>query len=214
MTPLRITASVPQLICVPHGRLPLDSLLMAQRALELGMPPVFDPEHAEPIEIPVQREAGGRFHLCSDAVVELVEKEHPVRHIHKRAPLEQYVQHGVRGSVELTAKEDKGYRIPLELGFVRGGQLEWWCLGDATALRELLSGILFLGKKRSNAFGEVRAWTIERCHEWPGFPVVRDGKPLRRLPADWPGLTSPRTQFAVMTPPYWHHVRAELCAVP
>jgi hypothetical protein len=59
----------------------------------------------------------------------------------------------------------------------------------------------------------VAEWSVDACEPWgDGFPVVRDGRALRTLPADWPGLVDPVLRYRVLSPPYWEHTREEVCA--
>jgi hypothetical protein len=215
MTPLIITAMVRGQIALPIGSLALDSLLMAQIALRDGLPP---PPPFRPIEIPIAVEGGGRFHLCSFAVPKLTEFD--VRWINRRAPIEQYQAFGeAKGKIRITAGPDKSYRIPLEVGHVEDQRLVWYAIGDAELISELLVGVGYVGKKRSVGLGRVTEWTVAKCEPWgDGFPVERDGLPLRPLPLDWPGLAkNARKQYRVLgcvDGPYWQHEREELCAVP
>lgn len=214
MTPLCVTARVAGALALPNHPLALDALLASQVALREGLPAPRHAADCQPIEIPIQREPGGRFHLCSHAEYEW--ERHALRHINRRAPVEQYQTIGrdkIR-RVQITAGANKSYRIPMQTGHVVNDELRWWCVGDADAIRELLAGVVFLGKKRSVGLGKVAAWSVEACPTWAGFPVVRDGKPLRPLPTDWPGLERPRCGYANLTYPYWAHEREELLAVP
>jgi hypothetical protein len=40
-----------------------------------------------------------------------------------------------------------------------------------------------------------------------------EGRPLRALPLDWPGLGEHRVEYSVLEPPYWERWREEPCAV-
>lgn len=212
MSPLRVTALVPGQIALPNGPLALDSLLACQVALRDGLPPPSSAADCVPIQIPVQLEPGGRFHLCSFSEGGLTEFD--IRYVNRRAPTEAYVEFGVPGRVQINGGPDKSYRIPLEVGHVAGGELVWWCVGDAEQIRQLLATVGYLGKKRNVGLGRVAGWTVEPCETWPGFPVVRDGRPLRPLPQDWPGLEDPPLAYRVLSYPYFDHTREELLACP
>ena len=211
MTPLVVTARIDGQISLPNGPLALDALLMSAVATRDGLPP---PPPVVPIEIPIAKEPGGRFHLCSFSVGTLSEFDR--RFVNRRAPVEQYQTIGPQsGRVQITAGHDKSYRLPLEVGHVDGGELRWFCVGDAEPIRALLGCIPYLGKKRSVGLGRVREWRVEPIEPWNGFPVLVEGRPLRTLPLDWPGLApdSP-TAYRVLSPPYWQHEREELSACP
>jgi hypothetical protein len=181
-------------------------------ALRQGLPPPSSAEQCEPIEIPVQREPGGRFHLCSFGSGKLI--EHDLRYVNRRAPVEQYQRYGVTGRVQIQGGPDKSYRIPLEVGFLEASRLTWWCVGDREQIADLLSGVFFLGKKRNVGLGRVERWSVDPCEPWDGFPVVRGGKPLRPLPLDWPLLVEPPIAYRTLTYPYWDHVAEEAVACP
>lgn len=216
MRPLAITAWLRGGIALPRGPLALDALLAWRVSQDLALTPPRSADECERIDIPVQLEPGGRFHLCSFS--ESSPEAFEVRYVNRRAPLEQYQLRGnakVR-RVQITAGPDKSYRNPLEVQYVAGDSLRWWCVGDADAIAELLSRVFYLGKKRNIGLGRVARWDVAPCEPWgDGFPVVRDGAPLRPLPLDWPGLGSnPPQAFRTLTYPYWDHAREELCACP
>lgn len=215
MSPLRVVAHVPGQIALPHGPLALDALLASQVALREGLPPPRHAADCQPIAIPVQREPAGRFHLCSFS--EHAFDAYDVRWVNRRAPVEQYQTIGESKikRVQITGGKNKSYRLPLEVGLLADSRLVWWCVGDADAIRELLSTVLYLGKKRSVGLGRVERWEVAPCAAWDGFPVLRDGLPLRPLPLDWPGLSAeaPRA-LKTLDYPYWDHAREEVCACP
>ena len=118
--------------------------------------------------------------------------------------------------INIAAGAQKSYRLPLETQHLKDDALRWWCIGDRDEISELLSLVGYLGKRRGVGLGAVLSWSVEPCTPWgDGFPVVRDGWPLRPLPHDWPGISSraPRA-YRTMTFPYYQHTREELCAVP
>jgi hypothetical protein len=214
--PLEIRADLAGPIALPNGPLALDSLLAYQIALREQLPP---PRHAgdcQPIEIPIAREPCGRFHLCSFSVGEYDARV--LRYVNRRAPLDQYQTIGgakIR-RVQITAGANKSYRIPMETSHAVGDVLTWYCVGDTEPIRGLLATALYLGKRRAVGLGRVLRWTVSECEPWgDGFPVVApDGKPLRTLPLDWPGLVEPDAGYRTLSFPYWAHEREELCACP
>lgn len=215
MTPLCVTADLSGPIGWQWPPLALDALLASQVALGLGLPPPRDASDCQPIEIPVEREPGGRFHLCSFA--ELVVEGHELRYVNRRAPVEQYQTLGearIR-RVRINAGPDKSYRIPHDVLRLEADRIRWWCVGEAAEIERLLLGVTHLGKRRAVGLGRVLRWTVAPCYSWgAGFPVARDGKPLRSLPQDWPGLVAPHVAHVALTYPYWDHLREEPCAVP
>lgn len=214
MTPLHIEAVIDSAIALPGGPLALDALLAWAVATRLCLPPP-SVGGLVPIEIPVARESAGRFHLCSFSVsaVECYER----RWVNRRFPLTEAQDLGNEKlkRIQITAGPCKSYRLPMETQRLIDDRLDWWCIGDEAEVRDLLGMVGYLGKKRSVGLGRVKQWTVEPCEPWgDGFPVVRDGRALRTLPADWPGIEEPDVRLRCITFPYWRHEAEELCAVP
>lgn len=212
VTPLRVHATVSGPIALPDGTIHLDSLLMAQVARERGLV-CLDATMLVPLEIPIQREPRGRFFLCSQGVY--MEAASELQHTYRRpiiAEAQRFAEPKVR-RINITVGANKGYRIPRPVQYLESG-IEWWCIGNHNEIERLLSCITHLGKRRSAGLGAVDGWTVAPCDPWDGFPVVRDGKPLRPLPVDWPGAEVASCGFRVMAPPYWDMTMEEPCLLP
>jgi CRISPR type IV-associated protein Csf3 len=212
VTPLHIVAHVRGAIMATSAHPMLDALLAAAVATRDGIPP--DP--IVDIAIPIARSACGRVYLASQGVSR--EDEHSLRYLNKRFPLaEAQLMAGPKVKrVNMASGPSRSYRIPLDTCHVEGDKIEWWCIGDEREVEALLMGwVGYLGKKRSVGLGRVMHWHVEECEPWDGFPVLRDGHPMRPLPADWPGLVDGyEPAYRVLSPPYWQVERQELCAVP
>jgi hypothetical protein len=192
----------------------LDGLLAAAVCLREGVIEPVRVEELRPVEIPVAKEPGGRFHLASFSVGDF-ERFGP-RWVNRRFPIAEAQAMGAPQlrRIPISGGPCKSYRIPLEAGHVRNDVLAWYALGDRDAIAEILSAVSHLGKRRGVGLGRVVGWDVDRCEPWPGFPVVSpEGKPLRTLPLDWPGLVDPEQGFRVCTFPYWRREAEELCAV-
>lgn len=215
MKSLRVEARLHNPILLPSGTLALDGLLAAAVAMRDNLPPPVA-GHVPPLEVPLQREPGGRFHLASFAVAVVEERE--LRYTNRRFPMaeaQSLAEEKVR-RISLSSGPNRGYRIPIEVGHLEGDSLTWWCVGEEEEVRALLHLITHLGKRRAVDYGRVRKWVVEECAPWgEGFPVLREGRPLRPLPLDWPGL-SPNVErgYATLTYPYWERHREVECAVP
>lgn len=207
MKPLRIEARLLEGFVSNHP-IHLDALLTGAVAMRDGLvvPPMSLAE-CKPIDLPLQRSDCGRYWLASVGQSSTHVAE--VRHWHRRAPWVEYARLGdgkVR-RVDLTAKLDKSYRVPYEVTIPDGGRIEWFAVGDAVRTRELLLLVRFLGKKRSSGKGQVAEWQVAECETWPGFPVTRDGKPLRNLPTE-------RGAMLRIEPPYWLREGRVPCVAP
>lgn len=213
--PLVVTAKIAGAVSMPWAPIALDGLLAYAVAQREQLPPAVAGLPCEPIEIPVAREPGGRFHLAS--VSQQVVEARELRWINRRFPLEQGQTLGDKKlrRITLTTGPSKSYRIPLETQHLVEDTLAWWCIGDAEQIRGLLVEITHLGKKRSVGLGEVREWTVAPCVPWKGFPVLVDGYPSRPLPLDWPGLAADAdVQMRCLTFPYFDRTRETECAAP
>lgn len=211
--PLRITARLGSGTALPYGPMALDALLAwAVAAREGFLAPV---DGYREIEIPVAREPGGRFHLCSFSVGEVVASE--ATWVNRRFPIPeaQALAEPAFKRIQINAGAQKSYRLPLELQHFRDQTLTWFALGDAGRIADLLSLVTHLGKRRGVGHGWVREWHVEPCESWPGFPVMRDWHPLRPLPLDWPGLAEDaERRYCRATYPYWRRGDEVACAVP
>jgi CRISPR type IV-associated protein Csf3 len=214
VTPLVITAELGGPVCLPNGRLHLDALLAAAVARRDGIQQALDLSMVQPIEIPVEREPQGRFHLCSSSLLEVEASE--LRYTNRRAPVEQYQTLGSKKikTIQISLGANKSYRTPRYVSHSRDDLVSWFAVGDGTAIRELLDCIGHLGKRRAVGLGKVLRWTVEECDPWDGFPVVRDGKPLRPLPTDWHGVTESKLGLCTITFPYWDHAKEDMCLLP
>lgn len=192
----------------------LDGLLARVEADRRGLHRPRTLDEVVPIDIPVQRSPCGRFHLASMAHAEglLYTRE---QYIHKRAPHEWYAF--LCGDkvkrVNIAQEPDKSWRI-CKAGY-RYDRVSWWCVGDADAIREMLRRVTRIGARRRHGIGLVREWHVARCSTWEGFPILRDGLPLRNLPTDYPGLAPGHAvRRGRLTFPYHLSEGVELLACP
>lgn len=201
---------------MPRGPVALDSLLMALVCERDGVPPPPNPQLARrDIEIPVMKEPGGRFHLSSCAVY--VPEKYGSQFVNRRFPIDiaQDLGEAKLRTVRINAGACKTYRIPLEVMYLSGDQMIWFCVGDAARIDLLLSACTSLGKRRGVGLGRVLRWEVEGVEPWgDGFPCVYKGQALRNLPPDWPGLVAPRIAQRVLSPPYTDKTREEPLAGP
>lgn len=192
----------------------LDALLAYQVAQRAGLPMYARPEEMGAVEIPLQRSPCGRFHLASAPQFAVLASE--ARHKSRRpiiAEAQMLAAPSVK-RVDIQTGPSKGFRIPHSTHLLVGDAVHWWCLGDRDRVTDLLAGALHLGQRRGVGHGWVRRWDVQPCEPWPGFPVVRDGKPLRALPREWPGVTSGSLGLQCLTYPFWARERREVCLVP
>jgi len=217
MRPLAITARLMGAISMPDRPLAIDALLAYAVVLCDHIVPASTPDEVVPIEIPIEREPGGRFHLCSHAIYTVEATETRWQNRRPVIPEAQAMGRSIK-RIQISAGLSKGYRIPYEAIHVEGDELRWWAIGDRAEIEDLLGLIGHLGKKRAAGLGRVAEWLVEPCEPWgEGFPVVLDGQPLRPLPRDWPGLAEDvAVERCTITYPYPRSLNRELfdCAIP
>lgn len=211
---LLIVAEVMAPVFVPAGAIHLDALLASAVARRDGLPPPLDPTTMVRVEIPIERSPCGRVHMCSSSIFGVECRE--TQYTNRRPPIAEYQTMGNERMrrVDIATGPNKGYRIPRPVCHLMADEVRWYAQGDADAIRALLETVTHIGKRRSVGLGRVRSWSVTECAGWDGAPVVRDGKPLRPLPSDWPGLVEPRLTFGNLSYPYWDHSTEHLIAVP
>lgn len=218
MTPIIVRATLAGAVMMPEHPVALDALLMAAWASRNDLPPlgmrdgdsVAIPDDA----IPIARSLCGRLYLASVAQYEPEEYER--RFLTRRFPMAEAQALGGPSMKRAHPSQGltKGSRIPQSMTHLRGDAMVWYALGKLDAVRQLLEPVQYVGKKRSVGLGRVVRWDVHECEPWNGFPVIDiDGRPLRSLPLDWPGLGAHRVEDRVLAPPYWERWRAEACAV-
>lgn len=224
MVPLQVTATLRKPIALKNP-IALDGLLGAAICSRDGIPPALNEAQCVPLPIPVAKSACGRIYLTTVSVPSEVLFRHR-RQVNKRFPIAEAQWMGAASvrRILISGGPCKSYRIPLETQSIR--EFRWWCIGDEDEIRALLTDeIGYLGAHRGRGLGAIHrtdaegsaaGWTVERCEPWgDGFPVVRDGEPMRALPVDWPGLRPDvERAYRVMLPPFWRRSQEELCAVP
>lgn len=217
MEPLEVTATLwGRVILPPYGHIHLDALL-AWAVCESEMrPPALDEEQITAVEIPIERSECGRFHLCSSS--SSTTRERDKRWLNKRFPIGEWQMLGGGKSaqrVQTGAGPSKGFRVPVEAVFLDGDRLTWWCVGERAPIERLLRAVTHVGRRRAVGEGEVREWSVSPCEAWPGFPILRDGAPLRPLPYDDGRVTGAHVlRMGRYTFPYWLRALEDLVAVP
>ena len=115
-------------------------------------------------------------------------------------------------NIGLTRRSDfgnvmNGYRT------VIAESLQWYAVGDADHVLELLEEVEFVGKKRTAGFGQVRGWRLSES-DLDGIKDVK-GAPLRPVPLTmWDGDQNAIRADAAWKPAYWLPQHRAICAVP
>jgi CRISPR type IV-associated protein Csf3 len=215
---LHIVAHLQGALADRSKALMLDALLMAAVAMRDGLDPL-PPGHRGPaaLNIPLERDAVTGVWMATQGLTR--DEQHESRWKNKRFPIadaQVYASDKLK-RINLSGGPCRSHRIPLDTVHLADGEVHWWALGDAGAVEALLvDWVGYLGHRRAVGLGKVAHWHVEVCTSWgDGFPVVRNGEPMRPLPDGWPGvLETAERAMRCVAPPYWRRSEEELCAVP
>ena len=218
MKPLEVTATLRGSVALPNGPMALDGIIAYAVAMEMGLVGAHLQDEIVPIEIPVKRHQRGTFHLASVGHCEVESSER--RWLNRRFPTAEAQSLGEPKlkSYRIDSGACRSYRLPLATFHARDDLMTWWCVGDTAEVRRLLQLISYVGKKRSTGCGRVMRWDVRELDDaelWAGFPILRDGMPLRALPIDLDGLSDEaQRSHGTLTYPYWARWLEQPIAVP
>lgn len=113
----------------------------------------------------------------------------------------------------------KNYRIPMNTNLVK--TFTWYCVGDKKQIKDLLSNIKYLGKKRSQGKGQIKNWLVSEIEN--DCSIFENGKLIKTVPIEYLGdnIVNENVMYnnCSFKPPYWlypPHPKADirLCATP
>lgn len=176
------------------------------------------PQYGEiPIPIVRQRIGGVLVPVCSDPIFAAGHRWH--EHVASRFPSEyaRLMDAGNLTKINTTGGQYKSIRLPLDCRMVE--RIVWFTRGHRKPLLKMLKGVDSLGKKRSNGYGRVGEWAIEKIEEDYSWYAPRGDNLvlMRPLPAcdELPGnLAGYRPDFGAVQSPYWHPDRFTERVVP
>lgn len=198
MEPLKITAKLlTGQVVTADLWLPLDSILAYAWMMEhhpdklAASTSGMRPEDILEPELPLERRGEGDdwYWACSFALGS--PRGQQIVYYHRRFDAQEseaYVDFGKRrGKVNHKAGPYRSCRVPLMVVLVP--ELVWYAVGNRYEVEWLLQYITHIGKKRSQGYGRVARWTVERAEE--------DLSSLRPIP-------DPEGDFEMgVRPPYW-----------
>lgn len=122
-----------------------------------------------------------------------------------------------RGIIDDSAGLYRAYRNPLITRTIKDGKLDFWCVGHADGITDLLARIPATGKKPSMGFGIISRFEISESDEdyslWhPEFGLMRP-VPVADCGEDFDYVKYPIFRYGIK-PPYWKPCNAEVCYVP
>lgn len=219
MIALKVTATLAGAVALPpDGLIQLDGLLGAAIAMRDGLPPLTNHEdEASELAIPLSLSACGRLYLASGGLYVVAEREK--RYTNRRFPMaEAQAMCGPKlRRVHVGLGRTKSFRLPREACHLADDRMVWLAFSPSDAavaeVENLLALVRHLGRKRSAGEGAIVSWSVERLDAgdlFDGFPLVRDGEPLRPVPADWPGINDELCflEHRTLKPPFWWRATA------
>ncbi|MCI0555298.1 MAG: hypothetical protein L0287_30495, partial [Anaerolineae bacterium] len=105
----------------------------------------------------------------------------------------------------------KAFHMPV---FVRSAlYLDWFCVGDADRLNELVSTVTHIGKKRSQGWGRVIRWQINQTDR--DYHLFMHGRLMRGVPKSFPiGSAQHQVAYFGFRPCYWKKSNQDVLKVP
>ncbi len=104
----------------------------------------------------------------------------------------------------------RAYHMPI---FYRSAlYVEWYCRGDVEQIGALLAPVMHIGKKRSQGWGRVVRWEIERQAE--DWSVWQAGRLMRTLPILAASDLSQAQAWYGIRPPYYEAANQSLVWMP
>lgn len=175
MQPLIVTAKLAGVGVVGDGYFPLDSILARAVYERMGMPEV---DESPAVDCLARRGAGAEwYYACSFADADW--KGEGKSFWVKRPRYGEIVERSAAKSITVKSGQFKGYNMPIF--YLLAEEIRWCCVGDAGGVRDLLTRIDCIGKKRSQGWGVVREWTVDPSDE--DWSESRDGVVTRAVPA-------------------------------
>lgn len=222
--PLRVRCRITDgCIVSTDGIFPLDSILAAEW-IRRNYPSEFYADGAkngniiEP-QIPLAETeiAGQKIWMASVAQYKLYGEQ--IFYWHKR--FDEYLAERYLDKlrkINVQSAQYKNYRMPINVLLV--GEISWFCVGDLSKVKELLSGIKSLGKKRAYGFGSIVLneqgepdWKVEH---WPEDWSIwgPEGRLMRVIPFSGKLREGITIRHCGIRPPYWHPKNQVLAEIP
>ena len=120
-----------------------------------------------------------------------------------------------RGIIDDSAGLYRAYRNPIITRTIENGRIDFYCVGHADDIADLLAHMPAIGKKPSMGFGIIKNFAITECDDdytvWhPDFGLMR---PIPVAEADERCNGYPIFRYAIK-PPYWKSCNMTACYVP
>lgn len=166
------------------------------------------------IGLPLRQLPGNRWAASKGVYNQTAEK---IEHWNKRpdfftADKMKYLDVG-KGLISSKVGAYRAYRTPNLIRTIKDGIIDFYCVGHAMEIMELLSLIPAIGKKPSMGWGIVEKWETEEIDEDYSYMHPTHGL-MRPTPVDETELSGyPIMDYAVK-PPYWKQCNKRRCYVP
>ena len=115
--------------------------------------------------------------------------------------------------IRIGSGEYKRYDMPMP--YTSAEEIIFYANGNKSEIERLLQYIPGIGKKRTQGYGNVRTWQVEKSEH--DYSVVRDGVPMRPIPVSEAAqfnLKCDVEMFFAFRSPYWHRKNLTKCFMP
>lgn len=119
---------------------------------------------------------------------------------------------GVHRKVGLSRRREFGAVMNSYTSF-DAPEVTWYATGDGEKVQQLLTGVGFIGKRRSSGYGEVKSWSVV-SGDLDGI-TGPFGEPLRPVPESmFRGDRNALKLDAAWRPAYWNPQNRAICYAP
>lgn len=185
-----------------------DSLLAAAVAIERETDQLTSEEDIQEFELPLKKAEEGVWLASAGFMAGIPGKA--IYHKKWDEENDEIVATG-KSKIVVTNGVYKSYSMPLR--YIDTNRIYFWAIGDKAEIRQKLTKITAIGKKRSQGYGMVDNWAIEpsiitREQILALRPVPKSGNSTKIIPLQYIDMQIRRT------PPYWALSGAVVCNAP
>ncbi len=216
LEPLQITAFFRTAV-ITDTWLPLDGILLAQKiredfgAQDMTIPGISN-EDAINVQLPIKAINNNEWYYCI-SWAEWGPYIDGNDYWNKRFDndLSDFVTFKGRGTINNSEGTYKAYHQPV---FYRSALwARWYCMGNKTEIKRLLSTCTNVGKKGSQGWGRIMRWSVESIHN--DWSIWKDGRLMRGIPAgEKPDNYVGNIAVYGVRPPYWNRRNQIMVVLP
>lgn len=167
------------------------------------------------VNFPIKKHDKDGFYFCSAPIYSYVVDQQS-RYRKRWTPDQDGTINWGKRRAKFSTSEgaEKSYDLPLFLRLTH--RIDWYCVGEAEAIQQLLIPVKGIGKKRSQGFGQIAKWDVVKIdNDWS---VVKDSVLMKPLPGYILEYLRIKKNYNMMQwgwkPPAWLIENQSLCYMP